>query len=337
MNVPNSARFITALIFPDTHLHVLSYNRCVGRLPPGMASADVVAAVASAFTLEELLPATAVANRPCTLPAHSSVISGSRGAAVDSPVTVSHRASCADQLMPCVDIYSTPPSVLEDSDSVFQQDSSHTRTHPTTPAEQALIYMYVAATWYSLRPQHAGDGKGEVQQGDQVVTSCDPLRGIGCQILLDKILNPIFRMNAAEANNFMIYGKCLAITARPVCVNSHSCSHTVPPPLFYCIFANLYFVFFAVDGREGAVGVERLVDSGEAAVGFLVCPVPTEEVMRVADAGQLLPAKVGLIADCFFIHLNNLLPTVLPFAVVLLPPINYRYPVHRLRFSTPSP
>ena len=40
------------------------------------------------------------------------------------------------------------------------------------------------------------------------------------------------------------------------------------------------------------MGVQRLVDCAEAAVGFMVSPVPTAEVMKVADAGQLLPAKV---------------------------------------------
>jgi uncharacterized protein (DUF1015 family) len=48
-----------------------------------------------------------------------------------------------------------------------------------------------------------------------------------------------------------------------------------------------------VDGREGASGVKGLIDHGDAAVGFLVSRVPTEDIMRVADAGQLLPAKVG--------------------------------------------
>ena len=48
-----------------------------------------------------------------------------------------------------------------------------------------------------------------------------------------------------------------------------------------------------MDGKEGAHGVEKLVDSGAARVGFLVCPVPASAVMRVADAGQLLPAKVS--------------------------------------------
>jgi uncharacterized protein (DUF1015 family) len=47
-----------------------------------------------------------------------------------------------------------------------------------------------------------------------------------------------------------------------------------------------------VDGREGATGVKGLIDHGDAAVGFLVSRVPTEDIMRVADAGQLLPAKV---------------------------------------------
>jgi len=47
-----------------------------------------------------------------------------------------------------------------------------------------------------------------------------------------------------------------------------------------------------VDGREGSGGVARQVQAGNAVVGFLMSAVPAECIMRVADAGQLLPAKV---------------------------------------------
>jgi uncharacterized protein (DUF1015 family) len=48
-----------------------------------------------------------------------------------------------------------------------------------------------------------------------------------------------------------------------------------------------------VDGREGPSGVEKLVDSGAAAVGFLVSAVSTGKIMEIADAAQLLPAKAS--------------------------------------------
>ena len=47
-----------------------------------------------------------------------------------------------------------------------------------------------------------------------------------------------------------------------------------------------------MDGREGSAGIERLVDHGQAAIGFMVGAVSTGQIMKVADAEQLLPAKV---------------------------------------------
>ena len=55
----------------------------------------------------------------------------------------------------------------------------------------------------------------------------------------------------------------------------------------------LFSFSIAVDGREGSGGVARQVQAGNAVVGFLMSAVPAECIMRVADAGQLLPAKVG--------------------------------------------
>lgn len=64
-----------------------------------------------------------------------------------------------------------------------------------------------------------------------------------------------------------------------------------------CILCCVCFVA-AVDGREGKEGVEKLVDCGKAAVGFVLSAVPTAQIMRVADAGQLLPAKVHTLFVC---------------------------------------
>ena len=58
-----------------------------------------------------------------------------------------------------------------------------------------------------------------------------------------------------------------------------------------------------MDGREGQEGVQRIVDAGKAAVGFVLSAVPTAQIMRVADAGQLLPAKVRRQYKHILVHI----------------------------------
>lgn len=51
----NGSRFITALIFPDTQLNVLSFNRCVKSLE-GYTESTFLEAIASHFTVTKLTP-----------------------------------------------------------------------------------------------------------------------------------------------------------------------------------------------------------------------------------------------------------------------------------------
>jgi uncharacterized protein (DUF1015 family) len=46
-----------------------------------------------------------------------------------------------------------------------------------------------------------------------------------------------------------------------------------------------------VGGIRGAAEIERLVDSGRAAVGFTLVPTSTSELVEVADAGHVMPPK----------------------------------------------
>jgi uncharacterized protein (DUF1015 family) len=46
-----------------------------------------------------------------------------------------------------------------------------------------------------------------------------------------------------------------------------------------------------IGGARGAAELERLVDSGKAAVAFSLYPVSVADLMRVADAGAIMPPK----------------------------------------------
>jgi uncharacterized protein (DUF1015 family) len=46
-----------------------------------------------------------------------------------------------------------------------------------------------------------------------------------------------------------------------------------------------------VGGARGAGELERLVDSGGAAVAFSLFPVSVEDLMSVSDAGAIMPPK----------------------------------------------
>src|SRR5262249_38939967 len=46
-----------------------------------------------------------------------------------------------------------------------------------------------------------------------------------------------------------------------------------------------------VGGIRGTAELERLVDSGKAAVAFSLYPVSLDELMAVSDAGEIMPPK----------------------------------------------
>jgi uncharacterized protein (DUF1015 family) len=46
-----------------------------------------------------------------------------------------------------------------------------------------------------------------------------------------------------------------------------------------------------IGGARGTAELERLVDSGKAAVAFSLYPVSIADLMRVSDAGAIMPPK----------------------------------------------
>jgi uncharacterized protein (DUF1015 family) len=46
-----------------------------------------------------------------------------------------------------------------------------------------------------------------------------------------------------------------------------------------------------VGGVHGTLALKRLVDSGDAAVAFSMYPVTIADLMRIADAGGIMPPK----------------------------------------------
>jgi hypothetical protein len=67
------------------------------------------------------------------------------------------------------------------------------------------------------------------------------------------------------------------------------------PDFFSSCFPCPAFLLLVVAGGDGIKGLENRVDSGEAQVAFYVSRVSVGDIMRVADAGQLMPPK----ATCF--------------------------------------
>ncbi|KAJ1424881.1 hypothetical protein B484DRAFT_94924 [Ochromonadaceae sp. CCMP2298] len=206
-----SNRFLTALIFPDSHLSVLPYNRCVKHLAASLTPEVLLERISEAFSVE------LVDNGDThgSFSAHTSGLSaGSAGIA---------------------DVDTDPATDSTDADADMAAAAGVGAGWPGYN-----IGMYLDSRWYKLHPL--------------LVKSEDipnPLNTIDAQILLEHLLYPILAMNEPGSENYMIY----------------------------------------VDGREGKAGVERIVHSGEAALGFVVGAVSTGQIMDVADAALLLPPK----------------------------------------------
>jgi uncharacterized protein (DUF1015 family) len=100
---------------------------------------------------------------------------------------------------------------------------------------------------------------------DMIEGNCDDklinhLEDIDAQILVDKLFNPVLKLHYPESEKNMIY----------------------------------------IDGRKGKAEVQRLVDAGEAAAGFVVRRVCTRRIMSLADANHLLPPKVRYFVEYIF-------------------------------------
>ena len=61
-----------------------------------------------------------------------------------------------------------------------------------------------------------------------------------------------------------------------------------------------------VGGIRGTAEIERLVDSGRAAIGFTLCPTSTQELVDVAGEGKVMPPKSTWfepkLASGLFVH-----------------------------------
>lgn len=154
-NIPRSARYLTALLFPASQLNVLSYNRCVRSLPIGTTTTTLLEQISTVFDIQTLtcslsgVEATATETQ-CGIPTFPRT---------ESPTSISVASPI-----------SSPFNTHSGSRSCIPQNMSY----PTAPpAEQGVIYMYIEHIWYSLRvrPDHCIENN-----------SSDPLSGIGCQV-----------------------------------------------------------------------------------------------------------------------------------------------------------
>lgn len=171
VNVAQSSRFLTALIFPDSHLSVLSYNRCVSAWPEGVTQEMFLERMSGIFSME----------------------------CVDVPdLQSSGRSSprSTDRSMSCISDASTIETTITDCES--RSNSIDVIATPTQ-AEQHVMHMFVGEQWYRLcaEPLTAEEA------------AANPLRGVGCQILMDQVLRPILRTDDASSGAHMIYGKFL--------------------------------------------------------------------------------------------------------------------------------
>ena len=61
-----------------------------------------------------------------------------------------------------------------------------------------------------------------------------------------------------------------------------------------------------VGGKRGTAELERMVNEGEARVAFSLYPVTIEDLLRVSDAGEIMPPKSTWfepkLRDGLFIH-----------------------------------
>ena len=95
----------------------------------------------------------------------------------------------------------------------------------------------------------------------------DPVERLDVSILQDQILGPILGINDPRTNKRIAF----------------------------------------VGGGRGVEELERLVDSGEAAVAFSLYPTTMTDLLEVSDAGQTMPPKSTWfepkLKDGLFVHL----------------------------------
>jgi uncharacterized protein (DUF1015 family) len=214
-----SNRFLTALIFPDSHLSVLPYNRCVKHLK------DLEASLTSEILLERISKAFTIERVYCDDHAGSDSDyddagdGGAEGegagggvhaytsADADTGIAYIGADTDADTCDTCTGADTdagTGTGAHAGAGTNAGTDTPPTPTTPTTP-NAYNIGMYLDSCWYKLHPLLV---KSEI---------VNPLDTIDAQILLEHLLYPILGMNDPGSENYMIYGKNLCSMLYVVC------------------------------------------------------------------------------------------------------------------------
>ena len=129
--------------------------------------------------------------------------------------------------------------------------------------------------------------------------------------MFERLLKPLLGIDCPRTDPRLIYGKhsiaeeisYIALT-RAIITSNISLNYYPPSTNIIEIFggnfhqsliSKLDFLSLIVCGSEGLVGLESRVNSKAASLAFYVGRVTVTDIMRVADAGQLMPPK----ATCF--------------------------------------
>ena len=262
-------KYLMGILFPDTHMSVLPYNRCVTTLG-GKSSKEFLTMVAERFYVREIStqrsprsgssgdrariagteseemmlvsPEEGKDSVICSLSTHST---GSASIAVLSSVGVSFNISDSDikrSRLRSISVEGLDNGGGGDNGNGRSAYSSSINSHSVdpSPTENHHISMFFGGRWYDLFPLDALEEKVD-----------DPVSSLDVQVLFGRLLRPVLDIGCPRTDSRMIY----------VC------------------------------GDEGYKGVEQRVCSGQAVVGFCVTRVSIVDIMRVADAGQLMPPK----------------------------------------------
>eukprot|EP01040_Poterioochromonas_malhamensis_P006509 gene6509-7009_t len=167
--VQPSSRYITALIFPDTQLNVLSFNRCVKSLT-NLDELQFLEAISEKFRIVKL-----------------------EGEVDSSSSNRSRLTSFASSLTTAEDFESRRDSISEDSTGSGSQTTGKVRSDSESSSsvmnssEVDEIQMYYRGEWY------------------QLFAFNETYNDIDAQILVDHLFKPILNMSYPESEKNMVY------------------------------------------------------------------------------------------------------------------------------------
>jgi uncharacterized protein (DUF1015 family) len=132
---------------------------------------------------------------------------------------------------------------------------------PATPARRGEIAMYFQRAWHTLRPRtqnqepRTENPEPEPEPGTRTPNAerrtPNPIEALDVSVLQEHLLAPVLKIADVRTDKRIDF----------------------------------------VGGARGTTGLETLVDSGKAAVGFSLYPVSVADLMAVSDAGGIMPPK----------------------------------------------